>query len=56
MARVNIQMKDYLRGWYLGELRKVADNSVDVAYINGQVGFIFSNLGEYDVALEYQGI
>ena len=31
----------------------MADNSVDDAYINGQVGFVFSNLGEYDVALEY---
>ena len=46
-------MKDYLRGWYLGELRKVADNSVDDALINACVGFVFSKLGEYDVALEY---
>ena len=53
MARVNIQMKNYLRGWYLGELRKVADGSVDDALINSQVGYVFSDLGEYDVALEF---
>ena len=52
MARVNIQRKDYLRGWYLGELRKVADDvKVYDIKLFSVVGFVFSVLGEYDVAL-----
>ena len=54
MARVNIQRKDYLRGWYLGELRKVADDvKVYDIKLFSVLGFVFSGLGEYDVALEY---
>ena len=52
-SAVNIQIKTFLREWYMAELKKLADNASKDSCLNYQIGVVMIALGDTDQALIY---